>query len=616
MTPLDGRPLLIGAFVATFGLGLAATSIAGSPPWAPIANSGTDIPGTNVPFRSFNQPSVNRDGLVVFRARGGGQGQPLRGIYTRDMSVMASSIDTIAARGDLVPWPNNTSTPPEGGELASFLEFPSFARIDANSDRVATRAQHEPVWTWSPAKGEETRVGTAGVFVHRHDALETAASLLGAVLDPKTSDPVFPEYSVPGMPEGTRFDQFPGAPSMDGDIVGFKGNFTDPTTLEGKTGVYWRDLSGSGDGLTHRVASSDTIIPTSPKEQATTFGSTAPPSIAGGDMVFVGLDIEEAPTMGGLYLAPLEDDPDLIPIILIGDSVPGEPEGAMINRIGEGLSFDGRYVSFWAAWGEETRTETLTCPEDGNPLVIAYCQEQHPDGFEVEIPVHQGIFVHDLETGETIVAAKTSDVAGGIEDFLFWNFSGHVPGEGGGDEGDETEEYARWRSAAFSAVTSSSMAVAPGESAEGFTVVWKASLDGVDAIQMRRGSIDEMPPIGVITTAMPGTLVDPTAPAGSTITVVGIEREALRGDWFVVAASMFDEATGESWAGIYQTSAEDVQTCTGDLNGDAVVGSADLGLLLAAWGDCPGMCPEDLDGDHEVRGSDLGVLLLSWGQCW
>jgi hypothetical protein len=83
-----------------------------------------------------------------------------------------------------------------------------------------------------------------------------------------------------------------------------------------------------------------------------------------------------------------------------------------------------------------------------------------------------------------------------------------------------------------------------------------------------------------------------------------------------VAASMFDEATGESWAGIYQTSAEDVQTCTGDLNGDAVVGSADLGLLLAAWGDCPGMCPEDLDGDHEVRGSDLGVLLLSWGQCW
>ena len=153
MTPLDGLPLLIGAFVATFGLGLAATSIAGSPPWAPIANSGTDIPGTNVPFRSFNQPSVNRDGLVVFRARGGGQGQPLRGIYTRDMSVMASSIDTIAARGDLVPWPNNTSTPPEGGELASFLEFPSFARIDANSDRVATRAQHEPVWTWSPAKG-------------------------------------------------------------------------------------------------------------------------------------------------------------------------------------------------------------------------------------------------------------------------------------------------------------------------------------------------------------------------------------------------------------------------------------------------------------------------------
>ena len=41
-------------------------------------------------FNSYNQPSVNLDGLVVFRARsrGGARlGQPTHGIYTRDMLV-------------------------------------------------------------------------------------------------------------------------------------------------------------------------------------------------------------------------------------------------------------------------------------------------------------------------------------------------------------------------------------------------------------------------------------------------------------------------------------------------------------------------------------------------
>jgi len=42
-----------------------------------------------------------------------------------------------------------------------------------------------------------------------------------------------------------------------------------------------------------------------------------------------------------------------------------------------------------------------------------------------------------------------------------------------------------------------------------------------------------------------------------------------------------------------------------------VVGSGDLALLLAAWGECEG-CGADLDGDGEVGGSDLAVLLASW----
>ncbi len=50
----------------------------------------------------------------------------------------------------------------------------------------------------------------------------------------------------------------------------------------------------------------------------------------------------------------------------------------------------------------------------------------------------------------------------------------------------------------------------------------------------------------------------------------------------------------------------------GDLNGDGVVDGADLGMLLAQWGACPG-CDADLDSNGVVDGSDLGTLLGNWG---
>jgi hypothetical protein len=46
--------------------------------------------------------------------------------------------------------------------------------------------------------------------------------------------------------------------------------------------------------------------------------------------------------------------------------------------------------------------------------------------------------------------------------------------------------------------------------------------------------------------------IDPTAPADSTITALGIERESLRGGWLTITASTLDPL-GESWAGIYTT---------------------------------------------------------------
>ncbi|MDG1979481.1 MAG: DNRLRE domain-containing protein [Phycisphaerales bacterium] len=48
-----------------------------------------------------------------------------------------------------------------------------------------------------------------------------------------------------------------------------------------------------------------------------------------------------------------------------------------------------------------------------------------------------------------------------------------------------------------------------------------------------------------------------------------------------------------------------------DFNGDGAVNGADVGLLLAAWGSCPG-CPEDLNDDGVVNGADLGLLLVEW----
>ena len=62
----------------------------------------------------------------------------------------------------------------------------------------------------------------------------------------------------------------------------------------------------------------------------------------------------------------------------------------------------------------------------------------------------------------------------------------------------------------------------------------------------------------------------------------------------------------------YDVSLAVVSTLTGDINGDGVVNTADLLLLLAAWGDCPG-CPEDLDGDGVVNTADLLTLLANWG---
>jgi uncharacterized protein (TIGR03118 family) len=50
----------------------------------------------------------------------------------------------------------------------------------------------------------------------------------------------------------------------------------------------------------------------------------------------------------------------------------------------------------------------------------------------------------------------------------------------------------------------------------------------------------------------------------------------------------------------------------GDLNDDDVVDGADLGILLANWGDATQFPAADFNGDGQINGADLGNLLANW----
>ncbi|MDR5729822.1 MAG: hypothetical protein RB191_20610, partial [Terriglobia bacterium] len=424
--------------------------------WQTVANNKTEIPGGNGrTFNSYNQPSVNQNGLVVLKGQSKGESGPTVGIYVRNMSGTPQPITTITDNTTAVPQPNNTYYNNDN-QLSTFIQFPSFPRIDLISDTIAFRGQSQPVWTYSLDGGlTESRVGSAGVFSNPSGPLITAASLLGVV-------PSFEYFQVPGAPAGTRFDQFPGSPALDGgSTILFKGNYTVDTI--GKTGVFYRDMGGDGKSPVQLIANSETIIPGQPEVGTTVFGSTAPPSAAKGTVVFVGLDNEDTPTMGGIYSAPIVPSTTLDTIVTIGSQVPGEADGITFNRFGEGLSFDGRYVSFWGAWGTETRTRFLMCATDGNKDMLASCNamypiEKFPNGYPAEIRVHQGIFVYDMVEKKLIPITKTD--SGEFSDFVYWVFSGRPPNVGGSESGGEGDDVVpeppRWRSSAFIAVAGQS----------------------------------------------------------------------------------------------------------------------------------------------------------------
>ncbi|MDP1823707.1 MAG: hypothetical protein Q8L48_10705 [Archangium sp.] len=551
--------------------------------WETVANNATLIPGGGAKtFSSYNQPSVNGSGFVVFRARstgseGGGEGEalvtaasepsgggaPVRGIFTRDMFTRLSpgAITPLAANGCPAPAPNNLGAP--------FNEFPSIPRIDLTLRTIATRAQSQPVWEYSVGPDVTTRVGTSGVYANPGGVLQAGANLLGAVTDWTSGQLSFAEMQVPGTRAGTRFDQFPGAPGVAGSMIVFKGNWTDvtvPSLPAGRTGVYFRDLASPtnriqrvADNVTSRIPGTTTL-----------FGSTAPPSAAKGFMVFVGSDNEDNPTAGGVYRAPLRANPPLQVLARIGGPVPnarGQATSQRFTRFGEGLSYDGRYVAFWASWGTATRPLQLRCVSDGNKEVIAWCvaHSANLDGwYTMSVPANQGLFVHDTRRGKTWLVAQTGPT---FRDFLFWNYSGRPPGTGGGD-GEDSYEPPRWRTNAFAAVN--------GTHGSHFQLAFKAQhTDGstglylIEEPEMHAGEFRVL--VDTRTSAWDLDLGAPPADAAGNplrVTSVGLERDAFRSDgdghgdghghghgggwsYLVINSSMANADASVSWAGIY-----------------------------------------------------------------
>jgi hypothetical protein len=590
------RNIVIAAAVATALLGMPAVaeSQAGFD-WRVVTDNTIDIPGYDGrTLNSYNDPSVNSKGLVIFRARSTGkQGGPIRGIFARDMGEGLPMEIVYLAQSE-VPWPNNTAYRSDAGR---FNEFPSFARVDAGSATIVTRGQSQPTWGYE-VDGEEARVGTSGVYVHFRGQQLTAMTQLGAV-------PGFEYYSVPGADLYTRFEQFPGAPAvMDRDTIAFKGNFS--VGDQGYTGVYFRNVRRDGGmaPVTLVASSLTTDIPGFP---GTRFGSTAPPSATDGDMVFVGLDNEESPTKGGIYRASLKRPTALEPLVTIGMQVPGEKKGVKFTRFGESLALgdQSRFVAFWGAWGTETYYRTVTCPAEGNKDRRAYCNEVcAPSGScDLELPVNEGIFVYDSKSKRVVPVAKVGE--SGVETFLYCKFSGRAPGAssgcgggsghgegqggpgqghggpGGSDQGqggegeegsgggkdfdtEEDGELARWRCGAYVALASRGAAY--------YQVAYKAVQDDGETGLYLWDSRPKKPLQKVLETGMDASVLDPNA-AGMKIASFGIERDGFRKGWVAITASMAAPAS-------------DVEPAAEDGHADEAEGNAGIYLTrVPGWSD-------------------------------
>lgn len=95
-----------------------------------------------------------------------------------------------------------------------------------------------------------------------------------------------------------------------------------------------------------------------------------------------------------------------------------------------------------------------------------------------------------------------------------------------------------------------------------------------------------------------------------------IAQFTLEGDFTLTGVVAWVPAGGGP--GFVSTPFEVSTFCTGDIDGDDVIGFSDLITILTEWGPCPpgGPCPADLDDDGSVGLSDLLFVLAGWGPCF
>lgn len=104
-----------------------------------------------------------------------------------------------------------------------------------------------------------------------------------------------------------------------------------------------------------------------------------------------------------------------------------------------------------------------------------------------------------------------------------------------------------------------------------------------------------------------------------TLTDIALRSDALAlSDRRIFGAGGDDEiyfigATGAGFTqGVYALTFVPPQ-CIADLNGDGLVGSADLAIVLGTWG--PGDSIGDINNSGDVTAADLAIVLGSWGPC-
>ncbi|MCH8823510.1 MAG: FG-GAP repeat protein [Planctomycetes bacterium] len=76
-----------------------------------------------------------------------------------------------------------------------------------------------------------------------------------------------------------------------------------------------------------------------------------------------------------------------------------------------------------------------------------------------------------------------------------------------------------------------------------------------------------------------------------------------------------DDDGGLNRGAVWVLFLDGISTCPADLNHDGSVGTSDLLILFAFWGEVDAFPEADLDGDGFVNTSDLLILFANWGPC-